>query len=279
MVIEEAVRNGRVRLEEAGVPDAQTDVFLLLEAACGLSRAYALAHPEEEIPKEAAAVFDKYLLRRVKREPCQYITGSCEFYGLPFRVDTRVLIPRQDTEILVEEALKVLPEGGEVLDLCTGSGAIAVAIGNARPDAVVTATDLSEEALSLASENSRTNGCKVRFLQGDLFEAIEAGKRFDVICSNPPYVTEREYAKLMPEVKAYEPSLALLAGEDGLSVYRRLVAEAPRYLNSSGWLLVEIGCEQAQAVSQLFEEAGFQDVRVICDLAGLDRVVCGTRKG
>ena len=278
MVIEEAVRRGTERLTEAKALDAKTDVFLLLEAAAGVSRAYCFAHPEEALTEEAAQTFEGYLSRRASREPLQYIIGTCEFYGLSYRVDPRVLIPRQDTEVLVEEALKVLPQGGNVLDLCTGSGAIAVAVKHTRPDADVTATDLSDEALSLAAENSRENGCEICLLQGDLFEPLEAENRFDVICSNPPYVTEQEYTELMPEVKDYEPVLALVAGEDGLDIYRRLIAEAPDYLKPAGCLIVEIGCEQGDAVSRLFEEAGLSDVRVIRDLAGLDRVVYGKKK-
>ena len=277
MVIEEAVRSGTERLLEEQVPDAKTDVFLLLEAAAGFSRAYCFAHPEEVLTEEAVRIFETYLARRENREPLQYIIGRCEFYGLSFRVDPRVLIPRQDTEILVEETLKVLPQQGSVLDLCTGSGAIAVAIKHERPDAEVSAADLSKDALSLALENSRENGCGIHFFQSDLFEQTEPGKRFDVICSNPPYVTEREYEELMPEVKAFEPPLALLAGEDGLTVYRRLISAAPDYLKPSGRLFVEIGCEQGESVSALFREAGFQDIRVVRDLAGLDRVVCAIK--
>ena len=279
MVIEEAVRFGKACLEEAQVPDAKTDVFMLLEAAAGFSRAYCFAHPEEELTKDAAHAFEADLARRAGREPLQYIIGTCEFYGLSFRVDPRVLIPRQDTEILVEETLRVLPQKGAVLDLCTGSGAVCVAIKHTRPDAQVSAADISEDALLLARENSRENGCGIHFFQSDLFEHVEPGRRFDVICANPPYVTEQEYENLMPEVKAFEPPLALLAGADGLSVYLRLIARAPEYVTPSGCLLVEIGCEQAEAVSALFQEAGFQDIRVIRDLAGLDRVVRGTIKG
>ena len=278
MVIKEALLSGRTLLKEASVPDPETDVFLLLEAAGGFSRAFCLAHPEAELSEEERKTFEGFLARRAKREPCQYIIGSCEFYGLSFRVDRRVLIPRQDTEILVEEALKVLPDGGAVLDLCTGSGAVAVSLKHMRKDAAVTASDISEEALHLARENSRENSCEIDFVQSDLFERIDPEKRFDVILSNPPYITEREYETLMPEVKDHEPSLALLAGEDGLSIYRRLIKDAYPWLKPSGSLLVEIGCAQADAVSKLFKEAGFQGVFVVPDLAGLDRVVYGKKQ-
>ena len=212
----------------------------------------------------------------MQHEPCQYIIGQTEFYGLSFLVNEHVLIPRQDTELLVEEALKTTAEDSRVLDLCTGSGAVAVAIKHSRPDAAVTALDISKDALETAKKNAEQNGCEIEFLLSDLFEELGAERKFDVIVSNPPYISETEYETLMPEVKDHEPSLALLAGEEGLDIYRRLTAEAPRYLTKGGALLVEIGCSQAEAVSGLFKENGFKEIKVIKDLAGLDRVVSGT---
>jgi release factor glutamine methyltransferase len=226
--------------------------------------------------------------------------------GLMFRVNGDVLIPRQDTEILVEEALRDLrdriraeqrsggdscsgnektpPPGGgicsgkrklRVLDLCTGSGCIAVALAHAMPELSVSASDLSEKALSVAEENAARHHAAVAFYQGDLFAPL-TGQRFDLIVSNPPYIPTEVIGTLMPEVRDHEPLSALDGKEDGLYFYRRIVAEANGHLNPGGGLLVEIGCDQAEAVSALMREHGFSGIRVLPDYAGLDRVVCGS---
>ena len=232
-----------------------------------------LLHPENLTGEEISSY--RALINRRAHEPCQYLTGRAEFFGLSFVVNKNVLIPRQDTEVLVEEVLGKLPAEGSVLDLCTGSGAIAIAIKHRRPDCTVTATDISEAALKIAEQNGEHHECRIRFLRSDLFEQIEEEEAFDVIVSNPPYVSDREYEKLMPEVKDHEPPLALKAGRDGLDFYRRLIADAPEYLKSGGRLMVEIGSFQRTGVSGLFASAGFTDITVQKDLAGFDRVVCG----
>ena len=275
MVIREALQFGRQQLQTAEIADADTDAGLLFEAVTGTGRTYWLLHPEETVPEEKLAEYQTMLKRRAAHEPCQYIIGSCEFYGLSFQVNPNVLIPRQDTEVLVEEALKQAKAKAAVLDLCTGSGAIAVALKYSREDLSVFASDISEEALKVAEYNSRQNGCEISFLQSDLFERIEEAKQFDLIVSNPPYVTDAEYEELMPEVREHEPKLALTAGAEGLHIYRRLLSEAPRYLKPEGRLLVEIGCFQGEQVRALLEEHGFQEIRIIKDLAGLDRVAEG----
>ena len=274
--LKQLIRESVFKLQEAGIADAKTDTFLLLEAAADITKAEYLLDPDKQLTASEYELFDGFLKRRMQHEPCQYIIGHTEFYGLSFLVNEHVLIPRQDTELLVEEALKTTAEDSAVLDLCTGSGAVAVAIKHSRPDAAVTALDISKDALETAKKNAEQNGCEIEFLVSDLFEELGAERKFDVIVSNPPYISETEYETLMPEVKDHEPSLALLAGEEGLDIYRRLIAEAPRYLAKGGALLVEIGCSQAEAVSRLFKENGFKEIKVIKDLAGLDRVVSGT---
>ena len=274
--LKQLIRESVFKLQEAGIADAKTDTFLLLEAAAGITKAGYLLDPDKQLSASEYELFDGFLKRRMQHEPCQYIIGQTEFYGLSFLVNEHVLIPRQDTELLVEETLKTTAEDSRVLDLCTGSGAVAVAIKHSRPDAAVTALDISKDALETAKKNAEQNRCGIEFLVSDLFEELGAERKFDVIVSNPPYISETEYETLMPEVKDHEPSLALLAGEEGLDIYRRLTAEAPRYLAKGGALLVEIGCSQAEAVSRLFKENGFKEIKVIKDLAGLDRVVSGT---
>lgn len=275
MKIKEAVSHGTELLEKAGICEAKIDAFLLFEAVTGISRAEFFLNPEKELSPELIEKYNKFIKRRSLHEPCQYILGSCWFYGLEFSVNENVLIPRQDTEVLVEEALNCVPENASVLDLCTGSGAIAVAMKAARPDLTVLAVDLSEAALNVAKQNAEQNGVDVRFLRSDLFAAIDPSEKFDLIVSNPPYISNTEYEFLMPEVKEFEPPLALVAGEEGLDIYRRLVAEAPEHLKENGVLLVEIGCSQGGPVSELFREAGFRNLKVLKDLAGLDRVVFG----
>lgn len=282
MVVKEAVQQAVQLLQGAGVSDANTDAFLLLEAAAGIAKTDYLLHPEHALSPEDEALFGQMISRRASHEPCQYIIGKADFYGLSFAVDARVLIPRQDTEVLVEQAIQVLRQSAAehpaVLDVCTGSGAIAVAIKHNLPWIDVTALDISSDALEVAKENAANNGCEIDFLQSDLFANVKAAARHDLIVSNPPYISESEYHTLMTEVKDYEPALALLAGDKGLDIYERLCKEAPHYLKDEASLLVEIGCTQAEAVSEIFSRNGFTNIQVQKDLAGLDRVVIGRRQ-
>ena len=275
MVIREIVLLGIEALKEAGIADAEIDAFLLFQAVTGLKRAEYLMYPDKEIAEPLVDQYFEYIRRRKTHEPCQYIIGSCGFYGVELFVDENVLIPRQDTEVLVEKAIQAAGQNAKVLDLCTGSGAIAIAMNAHRPDLKVTAADISEAALAVAKKNAERNFCNITFVKTDLFGSIDPDEKFDLIVSNPPYVSEDEYETLMPEVKDYEPVLALKAGKEGLDIYRRLIAEAPSHLVPGGALAVEIGCSQAEAVSKLFEEAGFIKPLVFKDLAGLDRVVFG----
>lgn len=273
MTYREAVAGGKRLLEEKGIADADTDAWLLLAMVCGIDRNFYYLHMHENMTQDRQAEYEKVLNKRAEHIPLQYITGEQEFMGLRFRVNSGVLIPRQDTETLVEEALKVIRPGMEVLDLCTGSGCIIISIVKNIPSVKATASDISGQALIVAKENAKQNGTLVRFESSDLLEHIQGC--FDVIVSNPPYIRTEEIAKLMPEVRDFEPYDALDGREDGLYFYRRIVRDAGEHLKPGGYLMFEIGCEQGEAVSELMRQAGYGEIRVIKDLAGLDRVVTG----
>ena len=288
----------------AEIADAKIDAFALLEMASGVNRTTFLLSPAKEINEQQIHCYKELIAKRAEHVPCQYLTGTCEFMGYPFEVNSSVLIPRQDTETLVEEVLKILPENPmrdvlskktgtakteensetatsdrkesvRVLDMCTGSGAIGIALQCFRPDIEVTAADISPDALDVAKKNCGTNHCRIDFVQSDLFEAISIDRKFDAIVSNPPYVSDEEYECLMPEVKNHEPALALKAGEKGLDIYERLIPEAVKHLKKESFLALEIGCGQKEAVSELMEKAGFTKIKAVKDLAGLDRVIIG----
>lgn len=279
MTFQEALKMGGAYLEERKIPDASIDAWYLLEyllkekGILGVNRAWFLMHRQEEITEKFFEEYRKLLERRGTHLPLQQITGEQEFMGISFLVNDRVLIPRQDTETLVEEVLKLVPAGAECLDVCTGSGCIIISLMKLVPGLRGTACDISGAALEVARENARRQGVDVDFRQGDLFGPI--GGRFDVIVSNPPYIPTAEIGELMEEVRLFEPVEALDGREDGLHFYRRLAAESPEYLKDGGWLLVEIGCDQGAQVAELFRRAGFSEVTVRKDLAGLDRVVKG----
>ncbi len=267
------------QLDEEGIETSAVDAFWLLSYVTGLDRAAYLMSKERELKPEICAEYMELIRRRAAHEPCQYIIGSTEFMGLEFKVSPDVLIPRQDTEVLAEETIRLIgDEPKDVLDMCTGSGCLAVAIKHFCPEAHVSASDISPAALEIAGQNAAENGKEIEFAEGDLFGAFGEWRVFDFIVSNPPYVTEEEYAGLMPEVREFEPKLALTAGAEGLDVYERLISEAPGHLRDGGTLLLEIGCSQAGAVSALMKNAGFADIKVIKDLAGLDRVVTGRKE-
>ncbi len=275
LALQQAYKEGAALLEKAGVPGAAQDAWLLLSYVTGLSRAFYYGHPQKMLLPEEAERYFACIEKRSARIPLQHITGEQEFMGYSFLVNEHVLIPRQDTELLAEEARRRLSPGDSLLDVCTGSGCLAVSLMKLVPGIRGTACDISAEALSVARENARRQQVDVEFRQGDLFSPIEG--RFDVIVSNPPYIPTGEIEGLMEEVRRFEPMLALDGSEDGLYFYRRLSAEAPDFLRDGGWLLVEIGCDQGRAVAELFEEAGFCEVNCKKDLAGLDRVVTGRR--
>ncbi len=271
---------GVKRLEAAHIDEAEVDCFILFSECFGLSRATYFFKKEEEIPVGDADKIETYfewLKRREGHEPVQYIIGNQEFCGLTFKVTPDVLIPRLDTEVLVDEVLKREPGAVSVLDLCTGSGCILISLMKLGSFKYGVGTDISDEALRIAGENARGNGVDAELLQGDLFEALESLPiekcKFDVIVSNPPYIAEREKPELADEVLLHEPSLALFAEHDGLIFYERILAGANKFLAPHGTIYFEIGCSQAGAVKRICEENGFAEVEVIKDLAGLDRIV------
>jgi release factor glutamine methyltransferase len=263
-------------LRAAGVEDPQLDAELLLAEAMGQSRAALAADSAAEVSPAAGRLFGEMVRRRLRREPVAYILGRKGFRNLELAVDRRVLIPRPETELLVELALELEPESA--LDVGTGSGAIALAVAEELPDCEVTATDTSTGALAVARANAERLGLaeRVRFLPGTLPE----GESFDLVLANLPYVADRDWSSLQPEVTQWEPREALLAGPDGLDAYRFFLPECGRALaryprQSSTTLAVEVGEGQAQAVAELFREAGFGEVEARRDLAGIERIVIG----
>lgn len=273
MTYQEALRYGQIRLIAAGVLEVESDAWLLMSAVCRIDRNFYYVYGNEEMKEEQEKEYMALLEKRAERIPLQYITGEQDFMGLTFKVNPGVLIPRQDTETLVEEALKAVTPGMEVLDLCTGSGCIAVSLAKFVPGARVQGVDISPEAVKVSEENARRNGVNVHFFLSDMFGQVEG--KFDMIVSNPPYIPTGEIQGLMPEVKDFEPRLALDGKEDGLWFYRILAGEGKKYLKPGGMLMVEIGCDQGKDVSRIFKDNGYCDIKVRKDLAGLDRVVTG----
>ena len=249
MTIREALRLAAARLEQAGVPDADVDAAYLLASVLKEDTLAMRINGHRELAAPQRAAFDALCDRRAVREPLQYILGETEFMGLTFHVEPGVLIPRADTEILVEKALAWMKPGARVLDIGTGSGAIAVSLAKLGRQAQVTAVDVSDRALEIARRNAERNGATVEFVKSDCFSALK-GRKYDMIVSNPPYISADEMRGLMPEVTR-EPELALFGGADGLDFYRRISREAPEYLNEGGCLLFEIGWLQKDAVSAL----------------------------
>lgn len=286
MTYGEIYRDGREKLEEAGVPEAALDARLLLEHVCGTDRNYLLVHADAPVTEGQRGTYEEFINLRQSRCPLQQLTGVQYFMGLEFLVDGHVLIPRQDTEVLVEEALKNLHDRMRVLDLCTGSGCILISLLRYTNGCQGVGVDVSCEALAVAEKNAlkllgREGGADGDdrialpvFLESDLFEKVEG--TFDMIVSNPPYIPTAVVQTLMPEIRDHEPRLALDGGEDGLRFYRRIMEECGRYLTRGGMLFFEIGYDQGEAVARLMEQAGFVDIQVTKDYAGMDRVVSGT---
>ncbi|MGA7830704.1 MAG: peptide chain release factor N(5)-glutamine methyltransferase [Terracidiphilus sp.] len=267
------------RLRMGPHPDsARADAETLLLHAMGRNKAWLLAHADDELPEKDAANYFGWLERRYRGEPIQYIIGEAEFYGLPFRVTPDVLIPRPETEHLIEKVLELALgfDAPRIVDVGTGSGAIAVALAHKMPRAAITAIDLSKSALAIARENAKRNGVDLRFLQGDLLAPV-AGEQFEIIVSNPPYVPTTDRDSLSVEVREYEPALALFAGEDGLEVYRRLIPAAFDALIPGGYLLLEIGFGQSPAIIDLLARSGFAQIEFVPDLQGIPRVASAQR--
>jgi release factor glutamine methyltransferase len=251
-------------------PTAHRDAELLLLHTARMTKADMLTHPERELTERQSNHYQAAIARRALHEPVQYITGTQEFYGRPFIVNPLVLIPRPETEHLVEAALALAPQPSHILDIGTGSGILAITLALELPHATVTATEISAPALAVAQQNARSLGAEhLRFVASDLFVKLDDA-RFDCIVSNPPYVATSE--ALEPQVRDYEPATALYAGEDGLAIYRRLIPGAFAHLEPPGSLLLEIGQGQRDAIAALLETSGFRNIRFIDDLQGIPRV-------
>lgn len=275
MKYKEAFLNGSGRLKEAGIGEAELDARLLLEYVCKTEHSDLIVHPERPLSGLEEKEYLELIARREKREPVAYILGNWEFMGLKFKVTRDVLIPEQDSEFLVEEALRHCSDGMRILDLCTGSGCIALSILNYTNDTTAIGTDISETALSVAVDNAGELGLSERaqFIKTDLFPDRDLGKA-DIIVSNPPYIKSAVIESLAPEVRDYEPRLALDGDENGLGFYRRIVQGAGDYLFTSGYLIMEIGYDQAEAVKEILTLHGkFHEIEVIKDFSGNDRVV------
>ena len=279
MKYQECFKCGRIALEAAGIEEAALDARLLLEHVCSTDRNYLLVHGDNEVTAEQESSYFQIIDMRSRRIPLQHITGVQNFMGLDFQVNEHVLIPRQDTEILVEEVLRQMSDGSRILDMCTGSGCILISLLHYSNWCEGVGADISDKALEVAEKNAlqllgnKQPQCSCEFVRSNLFENVEG--KFDIIVSNPPYIRSDVIETLMPEVKEYEPRQALDGSEDGLYFYRRIVEESCGFLKHGGMLYFEIGYDQGVDVCGLMEQAGFTEIHVVKDYAGLDRVVYG----
>lgn len=282
LTLKQLYKVGTVKLAEEGIEEFSLDAWYLLEYVTGVSKAMYFAEPERAVSEENADRYIDCIRQRAAHIPLQHITGEQEFMGYPFYVNEHVLIPRQDTETLVEEAIRVMRPKMKILDMCTGSGCVVLSILKmCREKYYMTelqgiGADVSEEALKVARENGRRLEVPVTWIQSDLFAKIPEEEKYDVIVSNPPYIETAVIDTLQEEVRLHDPYIALDGKEDGLYFYRRIISEAGKYLKPQGKLMFEIGCDQAEAVEELMKNAGYEQITVKKDLAGLDRVVYGT---
>ena len=268
MTYREAYDKGRKSIVS---DEADIEAAILLEFVCNTERGDLFSHPERLLSEDEEKKYFSLIERRNEKEPVQYITGKTYFYGLEFFCDKFVLIPRFDTEVLVEEVIKRAPKNCELLDLCTGSGCIAICVKHERDDIAVSASDISKEALLVAEKNKDRYNLDINFIQSDLFENID--KKFDIIVSNPPYIPTKVISGLEDKVKDFEPKGALDGGEDGLDFYKEIAKEAVNYLKDESILIMEIGFDQGEDVSDILHDNGYKNIEVIKDLNGLDRVV------
>lgn len=266
-----AFNKGKAELKASGIADADTDAELLLMNVCHTERGGRFSHPEYELSEDEERLYLDMISKRAAHVPLQHLTGIQFFMGMEFEVNENVLVPRPDTEILVEEVMKDGAAGASILDLCTGSGCIILSLLKYVNESSGTGTDISGAALEIAGRNAEKNGIHAHFMRSDLFEAVEG--KYDVITSNPPYIRSRDIEGLMPEVRDHDPRLALDGGEDGLGFYRRIVKDAPAYLNPAGRIYLEIGYDQGEQVKEMFMDRGFKDAEIIKDYSGLPRVV------
>lgn len=273
MTYRELFEYGKKQLEDAGIEEAALDARLLLEYICHTDRNALLVHGDSVRSDLEEQFYRMVIEKRAQRIPLQHITGQQEFMGLTFKVNEHVLIPRQDTEILVEEAMRYLSDGMRILDICTGSGCILLSLLKYSNECEGLGVDISDDALAVARENAQNLGLEAEFRHSDLLEKVEG--KFDMIVSNPPYIETAVIDTLMPEVREHEPMLALDGREDGLYFYRRIVEQCTSYMTRCARLFFEIGYDQGEAVKNMMIHKGFCEVEIIKDYAGLDRVVTG----
>lgn len=285
MIFRELLKKGIETLDQAGISDASNDARILMEYCFGINREKLLLSYEEEVTAEDAEKnFGELIERRAARIPLQHIIGTADFMGLEFKVDENVLVPRFDTEILVEEALKSINDGDRILDMCTGSGCILVSLLKFSNNCHGVGVDLSPKALEIARKNAEVilhdrEDVSIDFVQSDMFDNLSlTQENFDMIVSNPPYIETEEIEKLEPEVRLHDPVMALDGGRDGLDFYRVIAQRGHDFLRPGGVLLLEIGCEQGESVEKMLLEADFQNIEIFKDYAGLDRVVRAERK-
>ena len=272
MTLKTLLEQGAKQLRDGQIADADIDAMYLLEHVFSIKRMDFLMNPKREVSEEEKERYLQEISRRASHVPLQHIIGSQEFMGFDFIVNEHVLIPRQDTEVLVEEVAKIA-NGKQVLDVCTGSGCIILSLCKMCQLTKAVGLDLSTEALQVARENGKRLECDVTFLESDLFDKVTG--KYDIIVSNPPYIETKVIEGLMEEVREHEPYMALDGGADGLDFYRSIVEKSVEYLNDGGYLCFEIGYNQGEAVVSLMEKKGFTNCRIVKDLAGLDRVVMG----
>lgn len=278
MIVSDIYKNTVIRFKENEIPEPENDTRMMMEHFLGITRNDLMIHGDKEVTDNLEA-YDKAKERRCTREPLQYIIGSASFMGLDFKVSPAVLVPRSDTEILVEEILKDLHSGSRILDMCTGSGCILISLMNYSNECIGVGVDLSKDALEIAEYNASqlVPDKDVGFINSDLFEALEEGDKFDIIVSNPPYIASAVIEELMPEVRDYEPRMALDGTEDGLYFYKKIVENSEKYLKSGGLLAFEIGYDQGEAVKQLMLDYGYNEVEIVKDYSDMDRVVKGIK--
>lgn len=273
--LKELLDSGMLYLAGKGVEDAATDAWLLLEEVFQISRSWYFAHSDTVVSGEQSRKYEALIARRGQRIPLQHLIGKAWFYGLPFTVNEHVLIPRQDTEILVEQALKRVRPGMRILDMCTGSGCILLSVLANCEGVSGLGVDLSEQALEVAKKNASDLKIEAEFCRSDLFEQVEG--TFDLILSNPPYIRTDVIPTLMPEVRDHEPRMALDGKEDGLYFYRRILERTGDFLKQGGWLCFEIGYDQGEDLRRMMEMYGLEQIEIVRDLAGLDRTAVGRR--
>lgn len=276
MTIMEVCRAMADKLAAAGIEDSQSDSKILFEYITGVTTNELYLNPDKELSDESVNECMEAVNKRIDHIPVQHITGIQEFMGLEFAVNEHVLIPRFDTEVLVEEAMRIELSHLRILDMCTGSGCILLSLLHYSHDCEGVGVDISPEALDVARINADRLGIDAEFVLSDLFDGLKDDKlTYDLIISNPPYIPTDVIPALMEEVKDHEPILALDGSADGLSFYRRIISESPAFITRGGTLMFEIGYDQGEAVSKLMTERGFSDVEVVRDLSGLNRVVYG----